>query len=400
MNIPFLSQASAAARARAEGSNIIDYDIHGLLGMRLINPSPSDAARVGSALGIPPKAFSGKAGIVIRFVDALSSGGPLRRLGRDDVGFTEHEFIILRGRGLARARAQFRFEDVGGVIEIVCESGLPSVPLLRPLINFAMLGRGIVPVHAAAFELEGRGILVTGWSHGSKTGSLLACMASGARFVGDEWVYLDPARDRMVGLPDHLEARSWYLRDLPQFRSRVALKERLRVAIAQLGSRLLAPLVPQAELRNSLVAKTVRVVHQALVDQQSIVLKPTCLFGAEACTLEARLDVAIVTISHDDSEVRVEPASMEKVARQMAVSFVFEHSNSLSCYQKYRFSFPERRNQMLDDVEEIYFSHALQALSAKCAVTMLHPYPVSTNLLRETVLDLIKNGRTTGVSDA
>lgn len=374
---------------REQPENIIDFDIHGLLGIRLLDPSPADVRTVERHLGLPPAKLAAEPGIVIRFVDELPVRTPLRYLGREDVGFTEDAFIVLRGRNLARARAQIPFESLGQRCEISCEKHLPAIPLLRPLINLAMLARGVVPVHAAAFNHRGRGVLVTGWSHGSKTGSLLSFMAEGAQFVGDEWIYLSVERDRMYGLPDQLEARPWYLKELPRYRRQVGAGDRFRVALTGLVSRLIAPLVPGSERRSSVAAKLIRQAHQMLLDQQSIHLRPRTLFGSDACTLESALDVVIVAVSHEAPDVVVHAIPVEQVARQMAASFQHEQASLLSCYQKHLFAFPGRRNELLDQAERLYFELARQALSGKAAYTILHPYPVSTEKLRRAIRPLL-----------
>lgn len=391
MNIPFSNtRSSIAVSPQQAGSGCVDYDIHGLLGIRLINASLGDIEKVSGQIGLLPAPFSGEPGVVIHFVDALPIEVPLCHLGREDVGFTHDQFVLLRSRNLARARMQLAFETFGERTEVTCESGLPAIPLLRPLINMAMLARGIVPVHAAAFDHSGKGVMVTGWSHGSKTGTLLSFMADGAKFVGDEWIYLDADRDRMVGLPDHLEARPWYLRDLPPYRRHAGRKERLRVAVAERAARWLAPMVHASERRNSLTCKIIRFAHHALMDQQSIDLRPRELFGREACALASGLDVVIVAISSDSPDISVKSAPVERVAMQMAASFIFEQAGLLSCYQKYLFAFPGRRNALLDQAEKVYCGHALRALEGKRAYTMLHPYPVSIHALRKAVRPLLE----------
>lgn len=386
MNIPVSTERASVATE----TGCVEFDIHGLLGIRLIGAAPSDIEKVSGHLGLTPAPFPGEPGILIRFFDALPIDGPLCHLGRDDVGFTDRHFVLLRSRNLARARMQLEFESFGDQIKVSCESGLPAIPLLRPLINMAMLARGIVPVHAAAFEHSGKGVLVTGWSHGSKTGTLLSFMADGAKFVGDEWIYLDAGRDRMVGLPDHLEARPWYLRELPTFRKVASRQERLRVAVAEKGARWLAPRIPASERRNSLTGKLVRFAHQILVNQQSINFRPETLFGREACTFASALDVIIVAISRDAPDISVEPTAVERAANQMAASFLFEQDSLLSCYQKYLFAFPGRRNALLDGAEGTYRNQAKRALSGKKAYTMLHPYPVSIHALRKAVQPLLE----------
>src|SRR5262245_51635903 len=166
----------------------IDYDLHGVVGIRLLDPSRGDARVVARQLGLPSRPLSREPDIVIRFVDELRLTSPLRYLGLEDSAFTEDAFLVLQdGPG---ARTKIPLEDLGGRCEIVCESGLSGVPLLIAAINTTALAKGVVPLHASAFVHRGVGVLVTGWSKGGKTEALLAFASRGAEYVGDEWIYL------------------------------------------------------------------------------------------------------------------------------------------------------------------------------------------------------------------
>lgn len=384
---------SAGNPASAVVQEVVDFNIHDLAGVRLINPSARDVQIVEGHLGLRPAEFIGAPALTICFVDRLDVDQPLRFLGRDDVAFTDEAFIVLRSRSLARARTRLAMERIGETCELTCETGLPAVPLLRQVLNLVMLARGFVPVHAAAFSQQGRGVLVTGWSHGSKTGTLLAFMAAGAKFVGDEWIYLSAGNDRMYGLPDQLEARPWYLRELSQYQSQVGFSDRVRTGLSAGLSALLGPLAARNKRSNSLGSKLIRYAHQALLDQQSVHLKPLPLFGADNCVLASPIDVVIVTVSHDAQNVVVTPAEIEQVAGRMAASFVHEQASLMACYQKHLFAFPGRRNALLDQLDQSYRKRAVEALKGKPAYTMAHPYPVSIGALRNAVEPLLDPAR-------
>jgi len=170
----------------------IDYDLHGLAGVRVVGATARDAAVVDRQLGPIRGPLRRDPDIVVRFVDHLDVEGPLRLLGVDDAGFTDDAFLVLRARHKARARVLIPLDRIGRRCEIVCERGLPAVPLLIATLNLTVLARGALPLHASAFFHEGRGVVVTGWSKGGKTEAVLAFVARGARFVGDEWVYVGP----------------------------------------------------------------------------------------------------------------------------------------------------------------------------------------------------------------
>src|SRR5437867_2127305 len=106
----------------------IDYDLHGVVGIRLLDASSGDARAVARQLGLSSRPLSREPDIVIRFVDDLCLTSPLRYLGLEDSAFTEDAFLVLQdGPG---ARVKIPFEDIGGRCEIACESGLSAVPLL------------------------------------------------------------------------------------------------------------------------------------------------------------------------------------------------------------------------------------------------------------------------------
>lgn len=381
---------AAGGRLAADGiRQVVDFNVHDLIGIRLVNPSPHDVRIVEAHLGLRPSELSGAPAITIDFVDRLELDGPLRFLGRDDVAFTGDAFVVLRSRNLARARTSLAMDRIGETCELTCETGLPAIPLLRQLLNLVMLARDVVPVHAAAFHHQGRGVLVTGWSHGSKTGTLLAFMDAGAKFVGDEWLYLSADQDRMYGLPDQLEARPWYLDELPKYRRHVGLAYRLRTGLTAGLAGLLGPLADRSERRGSLGSKLIRYVRQALLDQQSVHLKPLSLFGADECLLASPLDIAVLAVSHEAKEISVQPIQIEEIAGRMATSFAYEQAPLMSCYQKYCFAFPDRRNSLLDGLEKIYRERAVEALRGKRLYTMLHPYPVSIEALRSAVQPLL-----------
>src|SRR5690606_33433862 len=115
-------------------------------------------------------------------------------------GFSRDGLYLLRD-GRRRVRARVTFGDGGGAWTLECERGAGRVPLLQPMVRLAALRRRSVPLHAAAFEVDGVGVIASGWAHGGKTTALLAFMERGARFLADDWVLLAEDGSRMVGLP-------------------------------------------------------------------------------------------------------------------------------------------------------------------------------------------------------
>ena len=85
---------------------LIEYDLHGIVGVRLLNATPGDAAVVTRQLGPIQATLTREPDIIIRFVDRLSTTSCVRNLGLDDAGFTDDAFLVLRSTHKARARVQ------------------------------------------------------------------------------------------------------------------------------------------------------------------------------------------------------------------------------------------------------------------------------------------------------
>lgn len=186
----------------------VDYDLHGIVGIRLLDATSEDAAVVTRQVGPIQAPLARQPDIVIRFVDELPTSSPVRYLGLDDIGFTDDAFLVLRSKHKSRAKVQIPFEHIGKRCEIVCEKGLAQVPLLTSIVNLTVLAKGALPLHASAFVFDGTGIAAIGWSKGGKTSTLLAFMANGATYVGD-WLYISADGKRMYGIPEPIRVWQW-----------------------------------------------------------------------------------------------------------------------------------------------------------------------------------------------
>ena len=201
-----------------------DFDLHGLAGVRVVDGDDADVAAVAAQLGPLPRRLDREPDIVIRFVDRIEHASRLRYLGARDAGWTDDGFFVLRSRKQPVV-VRLPMDRIGGTCEIVAERGVPAIPFLIAVLNLTVLGNGALPLHAAAFELDGVGTLVTGWSKGGKTELLMAAVGAGARYIGDEWVYLT-TDGTMRGIPEPIRLWDWHLDQLPSARARLGLGDR------------------------------------------------------------------------------------------------------------------------------------------------------------------------------
>lgn len=354
----------------------IDYDVHGLAGVRLLDATPADAAAVDRQLGPIRAPLSREPDIVVRFVDRLNLQGPLRLLGLDDAGFTDDAFLILRSRHKARARVRIPLERIGRHCELQCEHGIPAVPLLIATINLTVLYRGALPLHASAFVHEGSGAVVTGWSKGGKTEAVLAFMSRGASFVGDEWVYVEPGGATVHGIPEPLRLWEWQLRQLPEMRAKLGRSERARLAA----------------LRTTVDAfrqgRRMRRLEALLGGQLHADVPPHELFPPGRIPLSGPFDRLFLAGSWDEQGVQARPIEPATVAARMAWSLQHERAPLLSAYEQFRFAFPELRNPVLEDAVDRERGLLEQVLPGKPAYAIDHPYPVDLAALFDVMAPL------------
>ena len=363
-----------------------DFDLHGIVGIRLINASPSDMAAVKRQLGPIHATLTRDPDIVIRFVDQIQLSSSVRYIGVEDAGFTDDAFLIFRGKYQARIKVQIPFNQIGSrKCEIVCEGGVPAVPLLIAIINLTALSKGVLPLHASALLYDGKGVLITGWSKGGKTETLLAFAAHGAKYVGDEWVYLTPGGDSMYGIPEPMRIWYWHLLEMPGYKALVNRKDLLRLQTLALFVRTLERLVSSPfEGRSGYRQVLKRFI--ALVKRQLYVhIPPEKLFGQKANRIEARPEKIFFVVSHDKPDLTVQQIDSREVAERMVFSLQEERMEFMSYYFKYRFAFPECSNSLIDQAEEIQRKLVLKALTGKEAYAIYHPYPFSFSSLFDTI---------------
>lgn len=105
------------------------------------------------------------------------------------VSYSEH---------LGRLGANFRVE-IGDKIEVTCSPALARSPhvlytnVIEALLRFISVSRGVILLHSACLELDGRGLLLSARTDTGKTGSVLKLLREhGARFLSDDMTILHP----------------------------------------------------------------------------------------------------------------------------------------------------------------------------------------------------------------
>jgi len=372
----------------------IDYDIHGLVGVRLVAPSQTNVTAVNTQIGPPSPRVLRRPDIVVRYVDRLSAK-PLRYVDLGKTASSDGGFIVFP-EGEGNGKVSIPFERIGAECEILCERSVGWIPLLIPIINLTALKKhGCAPIHASAFVYQGTGVLVTGWVKSGKSEALLAFSQYGATYVGGEWVLLRSDGNTMYGLPGTFRMWEWQRRELshPQPMGGSAGIFRL---IRFLDSVQRA--VPQRLLRFGPL-KLLREGMPALRRQLNFRVEPGAIFGDRCDRLTGHPDKIFIGVVHSDESILIEPAEPGTVADQLACAMEFELTSLMSHYRAFKFAFPGMRNEYLEIVHDVLRDALRQALATKEIYMLYHPYPVSFHGLYQAIKNLLGTPPTVTVHD-
>lgn len=368
------------------------FDLHGVVRVRLPDPRPEDVEVVRRQLGPleadPP---AGPDDVTVRFVDRLETDGPLTYVGYPEAGFDRDGFHLLRGKHGAPARTRIPFQDVGvRRCDIVAERGVGAVPHLLAVVNHVALAKDVLPLHASAFLLDGTGVLATGWSKGGKTETLLAFAARGARYVGDEWVYLTTDGE-MFGLPEPIRLWHWHLRQLPDVWHGLGAATRARLTVLDASASAAERMAGRLPRASSVLRRAAPVLRRQAFRQ----IAPQALFGPDGTAPRAPLDAVLLVTSHDRPDVVCRPVSGDEVADRMRASLAEEREPFRAHYRQFRFAFPDRSSDVVERADETEAKLLTRLLGGRPAYEVSHPYPFRLADLVDPVSDALARLRET-----
>lgn len=360
------------------GASSFDIDLHGLVRLRLIDPTDVDRHAVEAQFG-PSHAVAADhptpADITLRYQSSIPQHGRLRYLGPGELGFTDDGFLLLRGRFRRPVTVLMRLGDLGGPVEVVCEHGVGRVPHLVALVNLAILGAGGLALHASAYAHPGQpATLVTGWSKGGKSEALLAAGQHGARYVADEWTHLH-ADGQVSGIVEPVRTWDWHLRQYPRLRRSLATSERSRLAAFRWAEAVATRVNASAR-----VATTLR--RQRFVDLPARTVTP-----AGVVVGPVPLGSVFLMTSTPDPHVEIRPIPTEEVAARMAASLTYERMPLTELVAAHRYAFPSETLAAFDTVPERERARLCQLLDGHPAAEVLHPYPVDLHELDQAMTE-------------
>jgi hypothetical protein len=350
--------------------NQVDFDLQGIVGLRLINPGENDLKIITKKFEIVPVNLTYEPDIIVSYVNKLEMNN-LTYIGLNTAGYNTDGFFIL-SNGKEDVKLKIPFEDIGlRQLKIVCESGTPDVPILNHIINLIFLSKNILPIHSTSFEYNGLGALVMGWAKGGKTESLFSFIKHGAKFVSDEVSLISANGAEILGFKIPLCIWEWQFKEIPDYIPKIKLRTRMMFKLIHLID------VVNKRLHLGFVNKVLPLLNTQL----NIKALPSKIFNSDTILTKTNLDVIIMAMSHDSDEIIVESAQPQEIINRMINSQEFEREYFQKYYHIFKFAFPNLRNKFLEEIKNLQYSLLKKSLSGKNAFIVKHPYPVSFDKL-------------------
>lgn len=370
-------------RQAVETTMQVDYDIHGLVGIRLIDPSAPDVEAVSEQIGLP-EPLSRDPDISIRFVKEVGLRRPLKWIEPGALGFAEEGLFVFASDGGAEPASRVNVDASSRRWQLESRSGLGTVPLLLPLVDLIMSRRGLLALHASAFTYNAKGVLVAGWARSGKTTSLLAFMARGAAYIGDDRVYLRTEDNRLYGLPTPVTIRAPHLDELPRYGESAGWRARSRLRVFAAVERAAGAAAAIDGLASAQVARRIA----GLASDASISISPYALFGRSS--FEGRLEKAFLAIAHDSSDVRAEAIEPHDLAQRLLFSLRAERLRISELDFAFHFAFPDHPFAFSKEEEDIELDALAGALGRGETYVVYHPHPAPADALQRAMAPLIR----------
>jgi len=347
-------------------NKIIEFKLLDVISIRLINPSEADVKVITKKFEIVPQVLANEPDIVITYVKKIDLSG-LTHIGLNTAAYSKDGFYIL-SNGKENVKIKVPIVDIGrSKLNMVCESDSPDIPALNYIINFTLIGKDLLPLHATAFRYNDVGAVVMGWSKGGKTESLFSFMNHGAEFLSDEVAVVSSDGKEVLGMRIPICVWEWQFKEIHSFMPKVSLQKKL----------IMKGIHVVKTLNKIFHIEIINKAMPVLDSQLNIKTLPTKLFKQERIISRMNLDVIILAMSHDLNEIIVEPISADEVIDRMINSQEYELEYFFRYYKMFKYAFPYHLNEFLENIKSVQYALMKKLLEGKKAFVVKHPYPVS-----------------------
>jgi hypothetical protein len=236
-------------------------------------------------------------------------------------------------------------------IRFAYEPGFPLsrifAPLVRPALHLSLHARDAVAVHSATADIEGRAVLVAGWSESGKTETALALMEAGGRFLSDKWTILGTDGEASA-FPINVGVRRWVLPYLPKLQASLPAAARAQLRLAGAAAAISRPIRkrPQPSRVGGLAERAVALADRAALTPSQL---RTVYGGGDDPARRVPLGATAILTTVPGLEVTCEPADPAWAAARLARSAAYERRELFAVLDRRRYAFPDEWDSALED---------------------------------------------------
>ena len=370
----------------------IDYDFHGILGLRLVDPNLSFAKWVGAEL----KPLASSASAIDPDVSVVRADSGVTSDARFSLGNAGdyQECVYSDSELWVRSDGEFLsipFEALGKRCEIRYTGGFRARRAwryVRPILQIGLLAKGSLAVHASSMIYRDKGILLAGWAESGKTEALLGFLMDGASMISDKWTIVSEQGDAIYGFPSRITMRDWVPKYLPEVLEILTpgQKRRLRIggAMAAMATRAL-----QSARGIDSVAMVSEILRPALDTGRTVTIDQSqleALGGGDAkAATQAPFDKLFLLLPSDRRDVQVQPSSGAEASRRLSECASYERRHLFGLYSKFKYAIPGAPPTALDDAKEREESMLQRVLATKEVYQVLAPFPCDPRAMQAAI---------------
>ncbi|HWU06311.1 MAG TPA: hypothetical protein VN520_07985 [Streptomyces sp.] len=269
-----------------------------------------------------------------------------------------------------------------GGLTLRCPPAFPLAPLfrtvVRPALQMAAIGHDTAAVHSAAVEIDGRAVLVAGWSESGKTETALALVEDGAGWLSDKWTLLG-ADAQASAFPVNVGVRRWVLACLPRLANGLPRPARVQVAMAGALARATRPVRRQGS-RGGRPAAAAAVAERAVSLVDRAALRTSDIRAAygqtDDPTRRLPLGTLVLLTTVPGSTVSVETGEPGWSAARLALTGAYERHDWLMLQDRLRYADPSLAGDGRDRTSGAERGILERALAGARILHVRAPFPV------------------------
>src|SRR5690348_17154077 len=281
-----------------------------------------------------------------------------------------------------------------GPFAFACEPGFPIGAVMRsfvrPALQIAAAAHGAIVVHGGAAVLDGRAVIVAGWSESGKTETVLALLEQGASFLSDKWTVVR-ADGKAACFPVTVGIRRWMLGYAPRLRAALSTPGRLR-----LRARFVAALaaVARTPLRVPLRGRPAGdALERLIVTAERVSISPTALaaaYGASPPTETVPLGALVVLTNTTSGNPAAAYADAAWAARRLARSATYARRSYLDLDRRARYArASETPAEVVAEIEAREASRLRVLLERVPVIQIRTPFPCDPRRIVEPIRSLL-----------